>query len=79
MRKNLKAARNAKGMTQQAVADYLDINTRAYQGIEYGKTLGSITHWDKLEDFFGIPQRQLREITPNEVIKRDIKDIGESY
>lgn len=62
MRKNLKEARQAAGMTQQQVADKLGISQRAYQNIEYGKILGKITHWDILEDLFKVPQRQLREM-----------------
>ena len=60
MRKNLKEARQRAGMTQKQVAEYLGIGERRYQDIEYGKTLGSIKHWDSLEDLFQIPQRQLR-------------------
>ena len=59
-RENLKQARKAKGMTQKDVATYLGLKERAYQNIEYGTALGSITHWDKLEDLFNVPQRQLR-------------------
>lgn len=61
MRENLRRARKEKGMTQKQVAEYLGIGERRYQDIEYGKTLGSIKHWDALEDLFQIPQRQLRE------------------
>lgn len=61
MRQNLKQARKAAGFTQQAMADKLGISLRAYQNIEYGITLGSIKHWDFLEDLFEIPQRTLRE------------------
>ncbi|MCI8506849.1 MAG: helix-turn-helix transcriptional regulator [Lachnospiraceae bacterium] len=60
MRKNLKEARRSAGMTQKEVAEYLGMTERAYQNIEYGKALGKITHWDALEDLFGIPQRRLR-------------------
>ncbi len=60
MRKNLKEARQKAGITQKEVAEYLGIGERRYQDIEYGKTLGSIKHWDALEDLFQIPQRQLR-------------------
>jgi len=62
-RDNLKNARKSAGMTQQQVATYLGIKERAYQDIEYGVTLGSIAHWDKLEDLFRVPQRTLRAIT----------------
>lgn len=63
MRENLKNARKAAGLTQQQVADKLGIKLRTYQDIEYGKTLGKITHWDLLEDLLGIPQRNLREMS----------------
>lgn len=63
MRKNLKEARQKAGMTQKQVAEYLGISERRYQDIEYGKTLGSIKHWDALEDLFRIQQRQLRKDT----------------
>lgn len=61
MRRNLKKARQKAGMTQKQVAEYLGIGERRYQDIEYGKTLGSIKHWDALEDLFQVPQRQLRK------------------
>ena len=60
MRQNLKQARIEKGMTQQAVADYLGLKIRSYKYIESGKTHGKIEMWDKLEDLFGINQRELR-------------------
>ena len=44
MRENLKNARKAAGLTQQQVAERLGIKLRTYQDIEYGKTLGKITH-----------------------------------
>ena len=61
MRENLKAARKAKGMTQQQVAEYLNIHERYYKAIESGERLGGIELWDKLEDLFGVHQRKLRE------------------
>ena len=69
IRKALKTVREQNKMTQEQVAVHLGIKVRAYQNIEYGKALGSIKHWDRLEDLFGIPQRSLREITTDKVIK----------
>ena len=66
MRENLQAARKGKKLTQQAMAELLGITSRAYQNIEYGHTLGSIKHWDMLEDLFGIPQRELRSLSPQD-------------
>lgn len=64
MRENLKNARKAKGLTQQVVADYLKIDIRHYQKIEYAELNGSFVVWDALEDLLGVHQRILRAI-PN--------------
>ena len=60
-RENLKKARQAAGMTQQQMADELDISLRYYQNIESGTRIGNFDIWDKLEDITGIHQRKLRE------------------
>lgn len=65
MRKNLKEARQKAGMTQQQMADKLNINIRHYQKIESGEIGGSFDAWDALEDMFGVHQRILREISDN--------------
>lgn len=65
MRKNLKKARQNAGMTQQKIADKLNINIRHYQKIESGEIGGSFDAWDALEDMFGVHQRILREISDN--------------
>ena len=62
MRENLKKARRKAGMTQQQVADKLDIGLRYYQKIEAGNATGAFEIWDALEDLLGIHQRKLREI-----------------
>ncbi len=64
MRNNLRQARKDKGMTQQAMADKLEIHERYYKAIESGERLGAIWMWDKLEDLLGVNQRVLREIHP---------------
>ena len=63
MRRNLKEARQKAGMTQQQMADKLDVGLRHYQKIEAGDTMGSFEIWDALEDILGTHQRKLREIT----------------
>ena len=60
VRENLKSARKAKGMTQQAVADYLVITLNYYQKLEEGSRDGNFGIWDSLEDLTGIHQRVLR-------------------
>ena len=64
MRENLKAARKAKGLTQQQMADKLGISWRQYQRIESGSAYGTVDIWDALEDMFNIHQRALRENYP---------------
>lgn len=61
MRENLKKARKAAGLTQQAIADKLGISLRYYQQIEAGDRTGDFTLWDMLEDITGIHQRTLRQ------------------
>ena len=70
MRENLQAARKAKGMTQQNMADKLGIHERYYKAMESGERLGSIALWDALEDFLGVNQRVLREIHPGKAGSR---------
>lgn len=60
MRRNLKAARKAAGLTQKQVADALAIGLRYYKSIESGERLGSIDIWDALEDMLNVNQRILR-------------------
>lgn len=62
MRKNLKEARAAAGLTQQQMADKLGVSLRYYKQIEAGSRTGDFTIWDTLEDITGIHQRNLREI-----------------
>ena len=64
-REMLKSARKIKGMTQQAVADYLHVSLRHYNYIESGKRTGDFSIWDTLEDFLCVHQRKLREISKN--------------
>ena len=71
MRKNLKKARNDKGMTQQVMADALGITLRYYKALESGERLGGIEHWDKMEDLLSVHQRVLREISRNHPDRED--------
>ncbi len=62
MRKNLKEARAAAGLTQQQMADKLGVSLRHYKYMESGEIVGNVELWDTLEDIMGIHQRKLREI-----------------
>lgn len=66
MRENLRAARKAKGLTQQQMADKLWICLRHYQRIESGVSCGTCELWDMLEDLLSVRQRTLREISAND-------------
>ncbi len=70
-RKNLKEARQKAGMTQQQMADELDISLVYYQKIEAGTRTGDFTLWDTMEDITGIHQRILREIEENHPAQGD--------
>lgn len=63
MRKVLKEARLAAGMTQQKVADLVGISHQYYAKIEAGERTGEFRIWDLLEDIFGVHQRKLREMS----------------
>lgn len=63
MRQKLKEARQKAGLTQQQMADRLEISLRYYQNIEAGDRTGDFTLWDTLEDITGIHQRILRELS----------------
>lgn len=71
MRINLQNARKEKGLTQQQVADQINISLRYYQNIEQGSRTGDFKIWDSLEDLFNIHQRKLREISDNRPDRED--------
>lgn len=62
MRVKLKKARQEAGLTQQQMADKLDISLRYYQQIEAGSRTGDFIIWDTLEDLLMVHQRILREL-----------------
>ena len=64
-REKLKKARKEAGLTQQQMADKLDISIVYYQKIEQCSRTGDFTLWDTLEDITGVHQRILREIEDN--------------
>ena len=65
MRENLKKARKEAGMTQEQMAERLEISLIYYQKIEQGSRTGDFKLWDDLEDITGVHQRILREISDN--------------
>lgn len=73
-REVLKNARQQAGMTQQQVADLLDVGIRQYQRIEAGVSHGTFDMWDTLEDIMGVHQRKLREISETHHAQRDSQE-----
>lgn len=63
MRAKLKEARYRSGMTQSQAAAAIGVCERYYRSLELGARGGKTALWDKLEDLFRVPQRELRENT----------------
>ena len=64
--KQIKALRKNKGVSQEAVADYLNISQSAYSRIENGDSNSWSIHFDKLCNFYVIkPARMFKRITKN--------------
>lgn len=59
MRLRLRQERKARHLTQAETAKLLGITERAYRHLEAGTRNPSKETIDKLEDLFGIPQREL--------------------
>ena len=59
MRQRLRNERCIRGWTQAYVAAQLGTTVRNYQNYEYGERTPSLEVANKLEDLFGIPQREL--------------------
>ena len=74
----LKNARIKKGMTQEQVADYLDVSLRTYKYIESGEVIGKVCVWDALEDLFSIHQRKLRVVL-EDLINTDKSVLRENF
>lgn len=71
MRENLQAARKAKNLTQEQMAEMLGISAIYYQKIEAGTRIGNYRIWDTLEDITGVHQRKLREIRETNLDQED--------
>lgn len=71
MRKELKNARQKAGITQQQMADMLEISLRYYQFIESGERIGDFVIWDMLEDITGVHQKILRQNESTHPCKED--------
>ena len=64
--KKLKALRKNNGLTQEVLAEYLNISQSAYSRIENGDSNSWTFHFDKLCNFYEIkPATMFKRITKN--------------
>lgn len=62
----LKALRKNNGLSQEVLAEYLNISQSAYSRIENGDSNSWSIHFDKLCNFYEIkPARMFKRITKN--------------
>ncbi len=61
MRNILRQARIDAGQLQRQTAEAVGISERYYRSLEAGSREGKCTVWDKLEELFKIPQKELRK------------------
>ena len=67
----IKALRKQKGVSQEAVAEYLHISQSAYARIEKGESSSWATHLEQLCDFF--------EVSPEELLKTESLIMNENH
>ncbi|WP_165800703.1 helix-turn-helix transcriptional regulator [Flavobacterium sp. WLB] len=61
---NLKMLRKAKNMSQEEVADHLNISQSAYARMERGESTSCAIHFNKICQVF--------EITPEDLVKKEL-------
>lgn len=57
--------RKQKNLTQIQAAEQLGIPINVYQRIEQGKNKGKIDAWDKIQDFYEIPDEEMWKVVKN--------------
>jgi DNA-binding XRE family transcriptional regulator len=61
-RLNLIKERAGRGLRQDQIAKIIGVTPATYSHLENGRSNSKPEVWDKLEGFFGIHQRVLREV-----------------
>ena len=74
--KQIKALRKNKGVSQEAVADYLNISQSAYSRIENGGSHSWACYIDKISAYFGVKPKHL--IAPK-IVTKNQKQIFVNY
>jgi DNA-binding XRE family transcriptional regulator len=62
MRNNLVNRRKEMGLKQTALARLAGIHPSSMCDLERGRTGGSVSVWDRLEELLGVPQQVLRRL-----------------
>lgn len=57
--------RKKKNMTQIQAAKKLGIPINVYQRIEQGKNKGKIDAWDRIQEFYKIPDEEMWKVVKN--------------
>ena len=77
-RPRLRAERKKNNWTQEYVAAEIGITVRAYHYYEHGGRTPSLDIANKLEDLFGIPQRELLVLVDCTLKERKTEDSASS-
>ncbi len=74
--------RKEKGITQQQLADSIDLSRYAIENIEQGRRMGSVDTWDKIESFFEDEENIRLSYDSEDLIdelQKDIAEFGEDW
>lgn len=66
IRMNLKLFRTGRKLSQQEMADMLDVPRQNYAMVERGQRRGSDEFWEKLQTVFGVPDADMWKLMQKE-------------
>ena len=66
IRMNLKLFRVERKLSQQDMADMLDVPRQTYAMVERGQRRGSDELWTKIQDVFGVPDADMWKLMQKE-------------
>ena len=66
MRMNLKLLRIKKCLTQEEVSAALGYKEAYYGHVERGSQRGSAVFWNRLQNFFGLTELEIKELKKND-------------
>ena len=78
LNENIKAIRKSKGLSQQDLADKLNVVRQTISKWETGETIPDIYQTKRLSELYGLSLDELVDIEPDQIdIERTIKNIDE--